>query len=110
MARKDGDGVRLFTRNGLDWTARLSKIAAAVQALPFTDGWLDGELVFIDDEGTTQFNQLQEAVAHDDSHLNYFVFDAPWINGRDLRHTTLTLRYDAFCSRSSARKRVGRCD
>ena len=96
MARKDGDGVRLFTRNGFDWTPRLPRIAAAVQALPFTNGWLDGELVYINDEGVTDFNQMQEAVAHDDSHLSYFVFDAPWLNGRDLRSTTLTLRYDAL--------------
>ena len=96
LARKDGDGVRLVTRNGFDWTARLFKIAAAVQALPFTDGWLDGELVYIDEAGTAQFNQLQAAVSHDDSHLSYFMFDAPWLNGRDLRSTTLTLRYAAL--------------
>jgi len=96
LARKDGNGVRLYTRNGFDWTPRLLKIAAAVQALAFTDGWLDGELVYINDEGTTDFNQLQTALSHDDSQLNYFLFDVPWLNGRDLRHTTLTLRYDAL--------------
>ena len=96
LARKDRNGVRLFTRNGFDWTARLSRVAAAVQALPFTDGWLDGELVYIGDDGITHFNQLQAAIGHDNSHLNYFVFDAPWLNGRDLRRTTLTLRYDAL--------------
>ena len=96
LARKDGEGVRLFTRNGFDWTPRLSKIAAAVQALGFSDGWLDGELVYVDDEGIADFNQLQGAVGHDDSRLRYFLFDAPWLNGRDLRRTTLTLRYDAL--------------
>jgi len=102
MARKDGGGVRLFTRNGFDWTSRLPRIAAAVQALPFTDGWLDGELVYIDDDGTTHFNLLEEAVGHDDSHLGYFVFDAPLLNGLDLRGTTLTLRYDALKALVSA--------
>ncbi len=96
LARKDGSGVRLLTRNAIDWTHRLEKIAAAVKALPFTDGWLDGELVYIDEDGKPDFNQLQEAVTKDDVHLRYFVFDAPWLNGRDLRHTTLTLRYDAL--------------
>ena len=96
LARKDAAGVRLFTRNGIDWTKRLAKIAAAVQALGFVDGWLDGELVYVDDEGATDFNQLQETVAHDDSRLCYFLFDAPWLNGRDLRRTTLTLRYAAL--------------
>ena len=96
LARKARNGVRLFTRNEFDWPAGLSSVAAAVQALSFTESWLDGELVYIGDDGITHFNRLQAAIGHDNSHLNYFVFDAPWLNGRDLRRTTLTLRYDAL--------------
>jgi bifunctional non-homologous end joining protein LigD len=67
-----------------------------VKALSFTDSWLDGELVYIGDGGITHFNRPQAAIGHGNSHLNYFAFDAPWLNGRDLRRTTLTLRYDAL--------------
>src|SRR5689334_22770445 len=33
LARRDGAGVRLLTRRGLDWTGRYPSIAAAVAAL-----------------------------------------------------------------------------
>ena len=34
LARRDGDRVRLFTRNGFDFTARYPKITAALDSLP----------------------------------------------------------------------------
>ncbi len=43
MARRDGAGVRLFTRNGTDFTARFPLTAAAVAALPAHSFLIDGE-------------------------------------------------------------------
>jgi ATP-dependent DNA ligase len=34
VARRNGDRVRLFTRNGYDFSSRFPKIAAALAALP----------------------------------------------------------------------------
>src|SRR5271166_4129198 len=34
LARRDGERVRLFMRNGYDFTARFPKIVAAVESLP----------------------------------------------------------------------------
>ncbi|MGD6613506.1 hypothetical protein VXM49_22970, partial [Xanthomonas citri pv. citri] len=49
LARIDGAGVRLFTRKGNDWTAKLQPIADAVAELGLTQAWLDGEIVVLDD-------------------------------------------------------------
>ena len=98
LACRDSTDVRLFTRNGHDWTSRIPRVAAAVKALRFTDGWLDGELVDLGDGGTPNSNALASAIEKDDPHLRYFLFDALWLNGQDLRAATLTARYAALSS------------
>jgi len=93
LARIDGDDVRLFTRNGNDWTSKLRSLAAEVRALGLPDGWLDGEIVMVDANGVTDFQSLQNAfeTAHVDA-IQYYVFDLPYYAGRDLRAMPLTER------------------
>jgi hypothetical protein len=43
LAFKDGDAVRLWSRNGRDWSAEFVAITAAIRALPFKRVMLDGE-------------------------------------------------------------------
>jgi bifunctional non-homologous end joining protein LigD len=45
LARRDGAGVRLLTRRGIDWTTRCPSIAAAVAALACRSCLIDGEVV-----------------------------------------------------------------
>ena len=45
VALKDGDEVRLWSRNGRNWAADFVAISAAVMALPVTRIVLDGEAV-----------------------------------------------------------------
>src|SRR4051812_34047153 len=45
VAHNDGDVVRLWSRNGRDWSAEFVAITAAVIALPFARIVLDGEAV-----------------------------------------------------------------
>src|SRR5215204_6560038 len=45
VAHKDGDEVRLWSRNGRNWSADFVAIRAAVMALPATRIVLDGEAV-----------------------------------------------------------------
>ena len=45
MARRDGAGVQLITRNGHDFTRRFPLAAAAVQALPGRSFLIDGEAI-----------------------------------------------------------------
>ncbi len=51
MARRDGAGVRLITRNGNDFTARFPLAAAAVAALPGHSFVIDGEAIVTDESG-----------------------------------------------------------
>src|ERR671939_262157 len=45
LARKDGESVRLWSRNGRSWTPTLKAIAGALQRLPVDSLLLDGEAV-----------------------------------------------------------------
>src|SRR5690606_33401025 len=52
--------VKLFTRSGLDWTAKFGKaITGALSALPVKDAILDGELVVDAAGGASDFSALQ---------------------------------------------------
>jgi bifunctional non-homologous end joining protein LigD len=102
LARKVGSEVSLFTRGGHDWTARLREIEEAVRASAFEDGWLDGELVVIrPEDGTSDFAALQRAVgaSADRSRLYYFVWDAPYRAGLDVRREPLFERKSALEAR-----------
>src|SRR4051812_27852767 len=85
LARKDGKHVRLFTRGGHEWHARLPALTRAIAVLPVRSGWLDGELVYLDANGYPSFERLAGRIrAGDESRLFYQVWDMPWRNTRDL--------------------------
>ncbi|MGO4327377.1 DNA ligase D [Cupriavidus sp. 2TAF22] len=95
LARVDGKDVRLFTRNGNDWTSRLRSLARAVAALGLHSGWLDGEIVIADKQGRTDFQALQNAFESAQvEDVQYYVFDLPYCNGFDLRKVPLAARRD----------------
>ncbi|WP_367237157.1 DNA ligase D [Pseudomonas sp. Rh2] len=86
LARIDADDVRLFTRNGHDWSAKLSRQVEALKALGLDSAWLDGEMVVVDENGGTDFQALQNAfdTEHDDN-ITYYLFDLLYLSGKDLR-------------------------
>ncbi|HBG46852.1 MAG TPA: DNA ligase D [Deltaproteobacteria bacterium] len=85
LARVERGRVGLITRNGNDWTARFPTIAKALSRLPLEEGWLDGEVVSIDKDGSTSFEGLQHALAEgSDTGLIYIIFDALYYNGYSL--------------------------
>jgi bifunctional non-homologous end joining protein LigD len=93
LARKDGDSVKLFTRNGNDWTHKLQHIADAIGKLAHTSGWLDGEVVVLDDKGVPSFQRLQNAFdGSRTSSIVFYLFDVPFLEGRDLRDEPLETR------------------
>jgi ATP-dependent DNA ligase len=59
MVRRDAAGVRLLTRNGIDWTARYPLIAAAAGAPRARSFLLDGEAVACDGDGVPVFDRLR---------------------------------------------------
>ena len=93
LARIDGADVKLFTRNGNDWTARIRALADEVRRLGLTSAWLDGEIVVLEDESIPDFQALQRAFdASTTAHIVYFVFDLPYFGGYDLRRVPLIER------------------
>lgn len=99
LARIDGDDVRLFTRNGHDWTARMPLQAKALAKLGLASAWLDGEMVVANDEGIADFQALQNAFDSDtDANIVYYLFDLPYLNGMDLRHCPLQERRTALAA------------
>ena len=61
QVRKDGPRVRLLTRTGLDWTHRMRPIAQQVKDIAAESAILDGEVVVLNEDGTTSFADLQAA-------------------------------------------------
>jgi bifunctional non-homologous end joining protein LigD len=49
MARRDPVGIRLFTRNGFDWSPRYPLIVQAVDRLRVRSCLIDGEAVACDE-------------------------------------------------------------
>ncbi|NMC27669.1 MAG: DNA ligase D, partial [Syntrophomonadaceae bacterium] len=93
LARIEGPEVKLFTRNGQDWTSKLKDLVPAIGALGIDSGWLDGELVIFGGNGLPDFGALQ--AAFDSSRMeaiHYYVFDLPFYAGFDLRETKLVDR------------------
>ena len=93
---RDGK-VRLWTRNGKDWTDRFSPVAEALAELPVRAALLDGEVAVLEPDGTTSFQALQNALTESrDRDLVYFVFDLLHLDGYDLRGATLLDRKEAL--------------
>lgn len=92
-ARLDGKRVQLFTRNGHDWTHKLQHLADALATMNTGKAWLDGEIVVLGDNGAPSFQALQNAFdSSKTGDIAYYVFDAPFLAGRDLRGETLMTR------------------
>jgi bifunctional non-homologous end joining protein LigD len=51
LARREAARVRLYTRNGYDYTARFPKFAATVESLRVRSCVLDGEAIIVDERG-----------------------------------------------------------
>lgn len=93
VVRIEGDDVRLYTRNGHDWSAKLPHLVEAFRALPAKWAWVDGEIVMLDREGIPNFQTLQNAFDGERTQdIVFYAFDLPFIGQRDLRQEPLTVR------------------
>jgi bifunctional non-homologous end joining protein LigD len=90
IAVRGADGVRLWTRNGFDWTDRYPRIATAMGQLPVKSATIDGEAVWLGEDGIADFRPLHSRT--DDSHVSLFAFDLLELDGRDVRKEPLERR------------------
>ncbi|KVS51658.1 DNA polymerase [Burkholderia cepacia] len=86
LARIDRGDVRLFTRNGHDWTDRVPHLRTALERLRLDRAWLDAEAVWFDGEGRPSFSGLQNAFdRRRTAGISLVVFDLMWLDDTDLR-------------------------
>jgi bifunctional non-homologous end joining protein LigD len=78
----DRGKVRIFTRNGHDWTKRFARIA---ESFPLRSSTIfDGEVVIVH-EGRTNFSELQADLANGrQDRMLFYAFDCLYHNGEDL--------------------------
>ena len=97
LTRVDGEHITLLTRTGLDWSDKLGALRQALQKMALPDGWYDGEIVVHDENGRPDFGLLQRAFdGADTAAIVYFLFDAPYLNGVDMRAVPLEARRAAL--------------
>jgi bifunctional non-homologous end joining protein LigD len=88
LARRGAERVRLFTRNGHDWTERFPLIVEALNVLKAITCLIDGEAVTCTEAGLADFDGLRNR--RGDVHL--CAFDLLEFDGRDLRLEPLVER------------------
>ena len=93
LARVEDGKARLLTRRGHDWTDKMKSLAVAIQNLGIRNGWFDGEIVVMNSLGLPDFNALQNSISNrKNESIVYFMFDAPFYGGFDLRKVPLWSR------------------
>lgn len=93
ICRIDGKELKFISRNQQDWTQRLSQLVPPAQELPVKQAILDGEVVALKPDGTSDFQTLQNAFEKKGAaKLYYYVFDLLHLNGQDLRNVPLEER------------------
>lgn len=85
LCRIDNRRAKFLTREAQDWTGRFGALVEAAQGLPVHQVLLDGEVVALEANGTTNFQLLQNSLRQKNTAiLVYFVFDLLYLDGSDL--------------------------
>lgn len=99
LTRVEAGEVKLFTRNGNNWTSKLRHLANAIVAGKYPDGWYDGEIVVLNEKGMPDFGALQRAFDTPNSGgIVLYLFDLPYCDGMDLRAVRIEQRRDLLQS------------
>ncbi|MBZ9889452.1 ATP-dependent DNA ligase [Mesorhizobium sp. BR1-1-3] len=85
---KDENGIRLFTKNGYDWTGRYIELAGEAEAIEADSFIIDGETITVNEAGLSDFHALQSAVTRRKPSRDLYLvaFDLLHLNGHDLRN------------------------
>src|SRR6195952_3427623 len=104
IVHREGKRVRLFTRNGFDWSDRYPLIVEAALRNRSTSFVLDGEAVLLGVDGICDFDGLHSRRHNDE--VQFYAFDLLLDGGDDLRKLPLHLRKNSL-SRLLARRVSG---
>jgi bifunctional non-homologous end joining protein LigD len=89
IVQRDGKRVRLFTRNGYDWSDRFPLISEAALRSRKSSFVIDGEAVLLGD-GRSDFNGLHSG-KHDDE-VQFYAFDILVSHGEDIPRMPRSMR------------------
>ena len=84
--------IKIFTRRGHDWTKRFRKIAGDAFLIKASSAIIDGEVVVLQPDGTTDFAVLQNELKGSSTRIVMVAFDLLYLNGYDLRALPLIER------------------
>ena len=90
QAIRDGQGMRLLSRNGKSLSDRAPHVLAALESLRAGTA-VDGELVALDEQGRPSFNLLQNYRSAS-ANLVFYAFDLLSLRGKDLKMLPLAER------------------
>jgi bifunctional non-homologous end joining protein LigD len=86
------DEARAYTRSGLDWSDRFTRIVKAASELQVGSALIDGEAVVFDADGRSNFQALQGALKGAPGTIDFMAFDLLELDGEDLTQLPLTER------------------
>ena len=86
-----GSEVKVYTRNGHDWTEQFKAILEPLRVLTKGSVLLDGEIVAIDNAGRSNFSMLRSGIAAGIP-LKFYAFDILEKDGDDLAGRSLSQR------------------
>ncbi len=89
---KNGEDVRVRSRNNKDLTATYPSVAAAGRRLQAAQAVVDGEIVAVDSQGRPSFQALQHRSSHPGHSIVFYAFDLLHHDGRDLTAASLKER------------------
>ena len=84
--------VRVFSRNGHDWSDRYPSIVRAAAKLQCQSAIIDGEAIVQDGNGASDFEALRSAMRWKPQSIILYAFDLLHLDGTDLRQQTLLER------------------
>ena len=90
LAQKDGDQVKLITRNGYDFADRYRLIVDAIASLPVKSCIIDGEAIVVDQNGLSVFDLI--GYRRHDHAATLCAFDVIELDGADLRRCPIEER------------------
>ncbi|AZO75008.1 MAG: ATP-dependent DNA ligase [Mesorhizobium sp.] len=86
---KDADGIRLYTRTGIDWTAKYRPLAEEAASLDAESFIIEAETIVTNEAGLSDFHALRSAITRRPQDLYLVAFDLLNVNAHDLRDMAL---------------------
>ncbi|MER9416528.1 ATP-dependent DNA ligase [Mesorhizobium sp. M0306] len=102
----DEAGTRIFTRNGMDWTAKYPDLVETAKGLVVDSAIIDGEIIVPNEAGLADYAALRKAITRRQHDLYFVAFDLLHLNGHDLRDVPLEHRRELLVGLIPAASRI----